>query len=69
MRVRLLVRWGSRLQGDVISVSNERARALEEAGYGKALDPWPVVAEIPVETPECTEEAEKLDQCKKGKQK
>lgn len=37
MEVRLLTRWGSRLQGDVVSVSAERAEALAEAGIGKIV--------------------------------
>lgn len=39
MEVRLKVRWGSYLQGDVVSVSPERAKALVEAEYGKYVDP------------------------------
>lgn len=38
MEVRLLTRWGSRLQGDTVSVSVERAKALAEAGIGRILD-------------------------------
>lgn len=37
MEVRLLTRWGSRLQGDIVSVSDERAKALAEAGFGKII--------------------------------
>jgi hypothetical protein len=37
MEVRLLTRWGSRLQGDIVSVSDARAKALEEAGFAKIL--------------------------------
>ena len=45
MEVRLKVRWGSYLQGDVVSVSPERAKALVEAEYGKYVDP--PVEEVP----------------------
>ena len=41
MRVRLLTRWGSRMQGDVVSVSDERGQYLESEGIGKMLDPLP----------------------------
>lgn len=37
MQVRLLSRWGSRMQGDVVSVSAERAKALRDAGIGKII--------------------------------
>jgi hypothetical protein len=38
MRIRLLTRWGSYLQGAIVSVSATRAAALVEAGYGKYVD-------------------------------
>jgi len=38
MRIRLLTRWGSYLQGAIVSVSVARAAALVEAGYGKYVD-------------------------------
>lgn len=38
MRVRLLTRRGSRMQGDVASVSEERAKALEAEGIAKILE-------------------------------
>ena len=47
MRVRLLTRWGSRLRGDIFSVSDERARLLEAEGIAKALEPWPVAEANP----------------------
>lgn len=42
MEVRLTCRWGSYLQGSIISVSVPRAKALVEAGFGKYVNP-PVV--------------------------
>jgi hypothetical protein len=47
MEVRLLTRWGSRLQGDVVSVSDERALALQEAGIGRILNAPKVEKEEP----------------------
>lgn len=41
MRVRLKKRWGSRLQGDIISVSVERAKVLAESGIAVMLDSLP----------------------------
>lgn len=41
MKIRLKKRWGSRLAGSVASVSVERAKALEEAGIAKPLEPYP----------------------------
>jgi hypothetical protein len=38
MEVRLLTRWGSRLQGDVVSVSDARAQALQEEGIGRIIN-------------------------------
>ena len=38
MEVRLLTRWGSRLQGDIVSVSDARAKALQDAGIGRILN-------------------------------
>lgn len=58
MEVRLLTRWGSRLQGDVISVSVERAHALEEAGIGKILE---VLVEAETEPEPAAEQAEKAE--------
>lgn len=54
MKVRLLTRWGSRLQGDVTNVSEERAKALEQAGIAKILGvaeaaPQPVKGMTPEE--------------------
>lgn len=46
MEVRLLTRWGSRMQGDIVSVSDERAIALQEAGIGRVINaPKPEVKE------------------------
>lgn len=55
MEVRLLTRWGSRFQGDVVSVSDERAKALAEAGIGKILNP--VAKDVPAEAQEQTSDA------------
>lgn len=38
MRVRLMTRWGSWMQNDVVSVSDARAAALQEAGIGRIID-------------------------------
>lgn len=49
MEIRLIERWGSRLQGDIVSVSPERAAALVEAGVGRyVVEPPLVVEEAPV---------------------
>lgn len=46
MEVRLAARWGSRMQGDVVSVSDARALALQEAGIGRIINaPKPEVKE------------------------
>jgi hypothetical protein len=44
MRVRLKARWGSRMQGDIVNVSDARALALEEAGLARIIDA-PVIPE------------------------
>ena len=50
VEVRLLTRWGSRLQGDVVSVSDARAQALQEEGIGRIIN-VPKVEEPKVEEP------------------
>ena len=45
MEVRLLARWGSRMQGDIVSVSAERAVALADAGIGRIMGQPEVQAE------------------------
>jgi len=47
MRVRLLTRWGSRLRGDIVSVSDERARLLEAEGIATVLDSRPAAETNP----------------------
>ncbi|MFP5223112.1 MAG: hypothetical protein ACLGSA_12550 [Acidobacteriota bacterium] len=63
MRVRLLTRWGSRMQGDIVSVSDERGKYLESEGIGKMMDPLPE-PEKGVEA-----ESETLPEPEKGKSK
>ena len=58
MEVRLLTRWGSRLQGDIVSVSDARAKALQDAGIGRILN---------APQPEPKEEAEAPKPGPKGK--
>lgn len=41
MRVQLKARWGSHLPNSIVSVSPDRAKALEAGKVGKALDPYP----------------------------
>jgi len=50
MQVRLSVRWGSYLQGDVVSVSEARAKALTDAGFGKILDAPKEPEAVPAES-------------------
>jgi len=50
MQVRLSVRWGSHLQGDIVSVSDARAQALADAGFGKILDAPKETEAVPAES-------------------
>ena len=52
MEVRLLTRWGSRMQGDIVSVSAERAVALADAGIGRIMGQHEVQADTGVELAE-----------------
>ena len=38
MRLQLLTRWNGYMGNDIISVSDERAIAMQEAGIGRVLD-------------------------------
>jgi len=58
MRVRLLTRWGSRMQGDIVSVSDERGQYLESEGIGKMLDHLPEPEAEAEAEPESLPEAE-----------
>lgn len=49
MDVRLLTRWGSRMQGDIVSVSAERAVALADAGIGRIMGQPEVQPEVQAE--------------------
>lgn len=50
MLVRLVTRWGSWMANDVVSVSDARAEALQEAGIGRIIDAIkPKVEEAPEE--------------------
>ena len=57
MKVRLLTRWGSHFQGDIVGVSDERAATLAEAGIAKIIDQ---PAEQPAD--DSVEAEEKVDQ-------
>lgn len=37
MEVRLTSRWAGRFSGDIVSVSDARAKALQEAGIGRII--------------------------------
>ena len=50
MRVRLMTRWAGWMQNDVVSVSDARAVAMQEAGIGRIIDAIkPKVEEAPEE--------------------